>query len=332
MSAFRNNILTAGLLLLLAAVCFAGAAVGAVRLSWTEIWEAIAGGPENPFRVILLEVRLPRVVLGVIIGGTLGLAGAAMQGFLKNPLADPGVLGISNGAALGAVLVFYSGLAGASSLMLPFAGIVGALVAAVLLLLLAGRDATIHTMILAGLALNALFGALITLCLNLSPNPFANMEITFWLMGSLTDRGWGQILLALPFAFVGSLSLLSTRPALRALSLGEATASSLGFDLRMTRLALIAGATLCVGAGVAVAGAIGFVGLVAPHLLRPAVKGDPGRLLVVSAIGGAILLVSADLLVRLIPTNMELKVGVVTALLGAPFFLVLLVKSRRFLS
>jgi iron complex transport system permease protein len=320
------------LLALLAGVSLAGIAFGGVRLSFAELWQAFAGGADNPFRVILLEVRLPRVVLGVVIGATLGLAGAAMQGFLKNPLADPGVLGISNGAALGAVAVFYSGAAGAFSLMLPLSGIAGALGAAVLLLALAGREATIHTMILAGLALNALSGALITLCLNLSPNPFANMEITFWLMGSLTDRGWGHVLLALPFAAAGSLSLLSTRPALRALSLGEATASSLGFDLRRTRLALIAGATLCVGAGVAVAGAIGFVGLVAPHLLRPAVRGDPGRLLVVSALGGARLLTSADLLVRLIPTNMELKIGVVTALLGAPFFLVLLVKSRRFLS
>jgi iron complex transport system permease protein len=327
----REHLLTPALLALLAAACLAGLLTGAARLAPAELWRALSAGGDDPFRLILLEVRLPRVALAALVGAALGMSGAAMQGFLKNPLADPGVLGISNGAALGAVAVFYTGLAGAFPLALPLAGVAGAFVAA-LLLLLAGRDAAVHTMILAGLALNALLGALITLCLNLSPNPFANMEIMFWLMGSLADRGWPHVGLALPFVLLGGGLLLSTRPALRALSLGEAVAGSLGFEPRRTRLALVAGATLCVGAGVAVAGAIGFVGLVAPHLLRPAVRGDPGRLLPASALGGAVLLVSADTLTRLIPTNMELKVGVVTALLGAPFFLALLVRSRKFLS
>lgn len=304
-------------------------AVGPTTLRPGEWWAALTGGPDDPLRIILWEVRLPRVVLGVLIGASLGLAGAALQGYLKNPLADPGVLGISAGGALGAVLVFYAGLALRFSWALPAGGLLGALGSALLLPLLAGRNPAVQTLVLAGMALNALFGALLTLVLNLSPNPFANMEVVFWLMGSLGDRGWNHVQLAAPFLAVGAGLLVATGPALRALSLGDDTAASLGFRPRRTQTLLIAGAAFAVGASVAVSGVIGFVGLVVPHFMRPLAKSDPQRLLGLSALGGAILLPASDALVRAIHLGPELKLGVVTALLGAPFFLVLLVKLRR---
>jgi len=304
-------------------------AVGPTTLKPTEWLAALTGGHDDPLRIILWEVRLPRVVLGVLIGASLGLAGAALQGFLKNPLADPGVLGISAGGALGAVLVFYTGLAMRFSWALPAGGLLGALGSALLLPLLAGRNPAVQTLVLAGMALNAFFGALLTLVLNLSPNPFANMEVVFWLMGSLGDRGWNHVQLAAPFLAVGAVLLAATGPALRALSLGDDTAASLGFRPGRTQALLVAGAAFSVGASVAVSGVIGFVGLVVPHLMRPLAKSDPQRLLLLSALGGAILLPASDALVRAIHIGPELKLGVVTALLGAPFFLALLVKLRR---
>jgi len=319
----------AGLVLLLVAVCGLALAVGPTLLTAAEWRAALTGPADDPLRIIVWEIRVPRVLLGVLIGGVLGLSGAAMQGFLKNPLADPGVLGVSAGAASGAVLAFYTGVFGAASWALPAGGMAGALLAAVLLPLLAGRDAAVHTLVLAGLALNAFFGALTTLALNLSPNPFANMEVMFWLLGSLTDRGWNHVMLAFPFIAAGALLLLVAGPALRGLSLGDDTAVSLGFSQRRTRWLVVAGTALSVGAAVAVSGVIGFIGLIVPHLLRGAAKGDPQRLLVLSAAGGAIFLTAADMFVRVIQIGPELKLGVVTALLGAPFFLGLLSRLRR---
>jgi iron complex transport system permease protein len=319
----------AGLTLLLAIVVGFALAAGPTFLTAAEWRSALTGPADDPLRIIVWEIRVPRIVLGLLIGGVLGLSGAAMQGFLKNPLSDPGVLGVSAGAASGAVLAFYTGLAGTAAWALPAGGMAGALFVAVLLPLLAGRDAAVHTLVLAGLALNAFFGALTTLALNLSPNPFANMEVMFWLLGSLTDRGWNHVMLALPFLAAGSLLLLLTGPALRALSLGDDTAESLGFSHRRTRWFVIAGTALSVGAAVSVSGVIGFIGLIVPHLLRGAAKGDPQRLLILSAIGGAVFLTAADTFVRVIHIGPELKLGVVTALLGAPFFLGLLARLRR---
>jgi len=315
------------MLLVLAIAC--ALAAGPTMLTAAEWRAALTGGVGDPMRIIVWEIRVPRIVLGLLVGGVLGLSGAAMQGFLKNPLADPGVLGVSTGAAAGAVLAFYTGIAGTVAWALPIGGMAGALMAVVLLPVLAGRDASVHTLVLAGLALNAFFGALTTLALNLSPNPFANMEVMFWLMGSLTDRGWNHVMLSLPFIAIGSILLLFAGPALRALSLGDDTAASLGFSHRRTRWLVVSGTALAVGASVAVAGVIGFIGLIVPHLLRGAAKGDPQRLLVLSAAGGAVFLTAADTFVRVIHVGPELKLGVVTALLGAPFFLGLLARLRR---
>lgn len=290
--------------------------------------DALAGRETVP-ALALVQLRLPRAILGATVGFTLGLSGAAMQGLLRNPLADPGVVGVSGGAAFGAVAVFYSGLASSFALALPLGGIAGAILAAVALYALVGRGAGTMTLILAGVTINSFAGALTTLALNLSPNPYAVFEILFWLMGSIADRSLPQVELALPLMLVGWALMLSAGPALDALSLGEETATSLGFDLPRLRFRLVAGSALAVGASVAVTGAIGFVGLVVPHLLRPFVGHRPGRLLLVSGLGGAIALTLADIFVRVAPVEPELKLGVVTALIGSPFLLGLIDRLRR---
>jgi len=269
------------------------------------------------------------MILAVLVGASLGLAGAVLQGLLRNPLAEPGLIGISASAGLGAVTVFYTGLAGTFVLALPLGGIAGAAVAVALLLALAGRHAGVFTLILAGVAVNSMAGSLTALVLNLSENPYATVEIVFWMLGSLADRGFDHVAIAGVLMIPGWILLLGCGRGLDALTLGEDAAASLGVNLDALRLRAVAGTALAVGAAVAVSGVIGFVGLVVPHLLRPLVGHQPGRLLAVSALGGAVLLLAADITVRLLPTVTELKIGVITALLGAPFFLALLAKMRR---
>ena len=304
-------------------------AVGYTPLDLGQALADLLAGRASLPALVLYELRLPRALLGALVGFSLGMAGAAMQGLLRNPLAEPGVVGISSSAAFGAVLAFYSGLSASLSLALPLGGIAGALLATVALFVLLGRGASTTTLILAGVALNSFAGAATALALNLAPNPYAALEIVFWLMGSLADRSMSHIALALPLMLAGWLLLLSTAPALDALTLGEDTAASLGFDLNWLRARLIGGAALAVGSAVAVAGAIGFVGLVVPHLLRPLVGHRPGRLLIASGFGGAILVLAADTGVRLAPIRPELKLGVVTALIGAPFLFALVQRLRR---
>ena len=279
--------------------------------------------------LILYEIRLPRTLLAIIIGASLGISGAALQGMLRNPLAEPGVIGVSASAALGAVIVFYFGLSRVFPLALPLGGITGALLAVVILHLLAGKNSSILTLILAGVAISSLSSALTALALNLAPNPFASLEIFFWLMGSLSDRSFLHVWLILPTTLLGWWLMLSVRRGLDALSLGEDTATSMGVNVQSLNKRIILGVALSVGAAVSVSGGIGFIGLIVPHLLRPYVQHKPGRLLIVSGLAGALLLLLADIAVRLLPTQQELKIGVLTALIGAPFFLHLLLKSRR---
>ncbi len=303
--------------------------IGPAGLSTPEALLGLFGSERGPAARVMREIRLPRSLLGAMIGASLGLAGAALQGYLRNPLAEPGLIGVSGAAALGAVLTLYTGLSAAFSLALPLGGIAGAMAAVVLVQLLAGREAGTITLILAGVAVTAFAAALTSLALNLAPSPFAALEIVFWLLGSLSDRSMEHVWLAAPFMVLGWLLLASTGRALDALTLGEEAASSLGFRLPAIRLRLVLGTAFCVGAATAVAGAIGFVGLVVPHLLRPLVGHRPGALLPASALGGAVLLLLADLVVRAIPTAQELKLGVVTALIGAPFFFALVLRTRR---
>jgi iron complex transport system permease protein len=296
-----------------------------LRAAASDIWH----GRQTPSALILFDIRLPRAMLGLLVGATLGLCGAAMQGLLRNPLAEPGVMGVSSLAAFGAVSAFYSGLSTRFALALPIGGIIGALFAVVLLYGLAGRNAGMLALLLAGAAISSLGGALTALALSLSPNPYASFEIIFWLMGSLADRSFEHVSIAAPLVLAGGALLLTAGPALDALTLGEETAQTLGFDLGWVRLRLIVGTALAVGAAVAVSGTIGFVGLVVPHLLRPLVGYQPSRLLLPSALGGACLVSAADIAVRAVAHGPELKLGVLTALVGAPFFLFLVVRLRR---
>ncbi|WP_421876065.1 FecCD family ABC transporter permease [Pacificispira sp.] len=317
--------------LALAGLIAAGLGLVADRISATALagFLTLLSEDRETALAILTEVRLPRIVLGAIVGGTLGLSGAALQGWLRNPLAEPGLIGASAAAALGAVIAFYFGLGSLSQFALPAGGVIGAMAGLGVLLLLVGRDPSVLTVILAGVAVTAFAGALTQLALNLAPSPYATLEVITWLMGSLANRSFEHVWLALPMTVVGWVLLAGTGRALDALTVGEDAARSMGVNLTRLRWRIVFGVGLSVGAAVSVSGIIGFVGLVIPHLLRPLVGYMPSRLLPASALGGAALVLYADVLVRYLSPGQELKLGVVTALIGAPFFLLLLMEVRR---
>ncbi|MCE9522637.1 MAG: iron ABC transporter permease [Alphaproteobacteria bacterium] len=279
--------------------------------------------------IIMREIRLPRMLLGLLSGAALGMSGAALQGLLRNPLAEPGVMGIASCASLGAVIAIYFGLSKEYSLALPAIAMLGALIAAGLLSALSSRDNGVLTLILAGVALANLAAALMALAMNLAPNPWAVSEIIYWLMGSLKDRSMQDFYLASPFVILGLLVLATVGRALDALTLGDDAANSLGIKVTSIQRRVTLGVALAVGASVAVTGAIAFVGLIVPHLCRPFVGHMPSRLLWPSAIGGALLVSVADTAVRLVPSGPELMLGVFTSLIGVPFFLWLVFKLRR---
>jgi len=311
-----------------AAMLAASLAAGPAGLPAAAVLRGLLDPADPVAGLIVWEIRVPRTLLALSIGAVLGLAGAALQGLLRNPLAEPGLLGVSPAAAFGAVVVFYSGLAGSFALALPLGGILGAAVAVLLLQILA-RQGAVLTLILAGVAVSSFAGALTSMALNLSPNPFATAEIVFWLLGSVADRSWEHVGLAAPFMLAGSLMLLAAARGLDALTLGEDAAQTLGHPPARTRALVVLGTALAVGAATAVAGAIGFVGLIVPHVLRPLVGHRPGRLLPLAALGGATLLLAADVAARWLSPGPDLKLGVVTALIGSPFFLALLLRLRR---
>ena len=303
--------------------------VGTVAIGFDRLWPALFGGGDPIVRTILFELRLPRALLALAVGAMLGLSGAALQGYLRNPLAEPAVLGASNAAALGAVIALYFGLAAIHPAVLPLLAILTGLVALGIVFLLAGNAESPLTLILAGVAVATVTGAGISLALNLAPNPFAAIEIMTWLMGSLEDRSFAHVAVALPCIATGIVLLLWDGRALDALALGEDGARALGVDLARTRLRMLLGVAIGVGGAVAVTGAIGFVGLIVPHLVRPFTDRSPSSVLLPSALAGAALLTLADLGVRLIPASSELKLGVVTAFLGVPVFLAHLLRERR---
>ena len=278
--------------------------------------------------LIFWEIRFPRAVLGALVGGALGLSGAALQGYLRNPLAEPSLVGVSGGAALGAVFAIHLGLSHILALALPLGGLAGAAVAMLAVVALAGARGGPVTLILAGLAVSSIATALISLALNLSQNPFASVEMVFWMMGSLADRSLTQVWLSAPLMLAGMALLLTVVRALDALTLGEDAARSLGIDLSRARLAVVAGTALGVGAATAVTGIIGFVGLLIPHVLRPFAQHRPGLLLPASLLGGAIMLLLADVALRLLQPWVDLRIGVLTALIGAPFFVWLVLRTR----
>jgi iron complex transport system permease protein len=282
-----------------------------------------AAGFGVPDWLIFWEIRVPRTALALLVGGGLGVSGAVLQGALRNPLADPGLLGIGGCASLGAVVVFYWGVSKLVPLALPVGAMLFAGGGCAMLMAFSGRALSGPSLILAGVALSALASAFIALALSLAPNPFALAEITFWLMGGLEDRTLQHLAVAAPPILLGCFVLARLGRRLDALSLGEATAATLGLPVGRTLVLASVGVTLAVGAGAAVAGGIGFVGLVVPHLLRPFVGQRPGVILLPSLLGGAVLLLAADVLARLapllLPFSGEPRLGVLTALLGAPF-------------
>jgi len=320
--------LVLGLLIVLA-VC-ASLLAGRVWLAPASLG-AVLHAPDSLAALIVLDIRAPRTVLALLVGAVLGLSGAVLQGFTRNPLAEPALLGVSSGAALGAVIAIYFGLAAASPVTGPVMGMAGALGACALTFALGGGGARGGTvaLVLAGAAVSSVTAAGIALALNFAPNPYAAYEIMSWLLGSIADKSWTQVWLVLPFAIAGVVLLAATGWALDALTLGEAQAQSLGIDMRRLALLVVAGTALSVGAVTSVTGAIGFIGLVAPHLIRPFVGYEPRRVLLPASLAGALLLLAADIAARLVHTNPELKLGVFTSILGTPFFFWLVVRIRK---
>lgn len=320
--------------LLLAAVSLiallASLIIGPAALPPDEALAALFG--DGPASVIVRDIRLPRALAAFLAGAALGAAGAALQGLLRNPLADPGVLGVSSIAALGAVIAIYFNLSLAAFWMTPAAAIFAAGVATALLYALGAGRLSATRLILIGVGLSSFAGAAIALVMNLAPNPFILSDLVNWLFGAVTNRSFADLALTAPFIAIGLAFALMSAPGLSALSLGEETAASLGADMIRTRMLAIGGAALMTGGAVALAGAIGFVGVVAPHLARPLTGHDPGRAIIPSALIGGAMLALADLVIRLAPFEQELKLGVAAALIGAPAFIWIAARTQRIAS
>lgn len=318
-----NLALATGLLVLIAA----GLLLGETQLTAAQLAQAFADPASGPHEV-LFAIRLPRTVAAAVVGAALGLSGAVLQGLLRNPLADPGVLGVAGGAGLGAALAISLGLAAMPG-AIELAALAAALLVGLLLTFVAARFREPETLILFGVALSAFCGALTSLVFNLSPSPVTLAEVFAWLLGSVQNRDWSDIGRELPAMALGAGLCLYAARGLVMLSLGEETAQLSGLPMRRLRTAAVAGASLLTGAAVAMAGIVGFVGLAAPHLVRAGSGSDPGRVLLPSALAGGGLLVAADLAARLIPTDLELKLGVVTALFGGPLFALIAWRAAR---
>lgn len=307
---------------------FAACLLGSTPLPADRVLAAFFGGADVGDRLVVWQIRLPRAIAAFVTGAALGISGAALQGLLRNPLAEPGVLGVSASASLFATFSLYYGLATLSPWVLPIAAIAGALAATALIALAAIRTRSVVTLILIGVGLSSFSGAAMSLLMNLAPNPFSLSDMINWMLGSVANRSFQEVGLAAPFLILGGGILLFSRRGLSALTLGEEAASGIGLNLRNQRILTVLGAGLATGGSVALAGAIGFVGIVAPHIIRPFVRQDPARSLLPSALLAGLILVLADIGVRLLPTSNELKLGVVAALIGAPAFVWIAIQRR----
>lgn len=317
----RPSLLNSVLLLCGLIIIATSVLVGPTSLSlWSSMQALFGAGPESA-QIITQDIRLPRALSAYLVGLMLGLSGAALQGLLRNPLAEPGVLGVSASSSLCATFSIYYGLSAISGFILPLSAIVGAMLATLFLAVAAIRISSIVILILIGVGLSSFAGALMSLLMNLAPNPFSLSDMVNWMMGTVANRSVDDLMMALPFMLFGTILILYAGRALSVLSLGEEVASTLGVNLPRARLIIVVGTGLCTGASVAIAGAVGFVGIVAPHLVRRFVDYDPGKTMVPAALVGGLVLVAADLFIRLAPTDVELKLGVVAALIGAPIFI-----------
>ena len=317
-----------GLSILSGLAIFLACLLGSTPLPFERVLAALFGGADAADRLVVWSIRLPRALAAFLVGASLGISGAALQGLLRNPLAEPGVLGVSASASLTATVSIYFGLVAVNAWILPLAAIAGALLATALLALAATRTSSVVTLSLIGGGLSSFAGALMSLLMNMAPNPFSLSDMINWMLGSVANRSFDELALALPFMALGTFILLVTGRGLSALTLGEEAASGVGLNLRNQRILTVLGAGLATGASVALAGAIGFVGIVAPHVVRPFVRHDPARSLIPSALLGGLILVVADIFVRILPSTNELKLGVVAALIGAPAFVWIAMQRR----
>ena len=295
--------------------------IGPIGMGVSDVVHALIPGGNSTSDIIISSIRLPRAFAAMIVGAALGASGAALQGLMRNPLAEPGVLGVSASAAFGATMALYFGFASISPLVVPLSAVTSALIATGFMSIAAMRARGISSLILVGVGISSVAGALMSLLLNFAPNPFSLADMVRWLLGSVANRSFNELLYSAPFILVGLCLLLTIQRSLSTLSLGEEAAQGLGVNLKRTRLVTILGAGIASGASVALAGAIGFVGIAAPHIVRPLVGYDPGRTIIPSALAGAALVLAADLIVRTLPTPVELQLGVIIAILGAPLFI-----------
>jgi len=316
-------------LLLMFSCMFFSLFFGQADINNSEVVTGLFGPADDPLTIIIRELRLPRVLIGICAGASLGLSGAALQGLLRNPLADPGIIGVSASASLGAVIAIYLGLAAVWAFAIPIMAMIGALIAIILLFSLASKDGRVLTLILTGIGISALATACISLVMNFAPTPMSLRDMVMWMLGSLENRTTSDLYMMLPFVLVGWGLLIGVGRGLNALALGEEAAHSLGININRLRWRIVMGTALSVGATVAVCGSIGFIGLVVPHIMRAIFGSEPRNILVPSAIGGAILLTLADIATRIPWGQSQLRLGVLTAFIGAPVFLYIIYKARE---
>ena len=316
------------LVLLSLAAILAACLLGSTPMGLKQVISALFGQSTSGDNIVVREIRLPRAIAAFAVGAALGASGAALQGLLRNPLAEPGVLGVTATSSLSATFALYYGFAASSPFLLPVYAIAGALGATALLAVAAVRIKSVVTLILIGVGLSSFSASVMSLLLNLAPNPFSLADMMNWLLGSVANRSFLDLQTTVPFIAVGLAILFASRRGLSALTLGDEAASGVGLDLHRQRIAVVLGAGLATGAAVALAGAIGFVGIVAPHIVRPYVNYDPAQSLLPSALLAGLILVLADIAVRLLPTTTELKLGVVAALIGAPAFIWIAMQRR----
>nr|WP_320132442.1 iron ABC transporter permease [uncultured Holophaga sp.] len=309
--------------LILIGACLASLGFGEMGFTPRQVISALAGRGDELVRTVIWDVRLPRTLVGMAAGAGLAASGVAMQAFFRNPLASPGLLGVSSGGAMGAVLVLALGIGQTSLWTVPLASVLGAFLATGAVMALARKGASTEHLLLAGVALNALFGAVTSFLLSLTAGQFqVSGQILFWLMGGLENRTWAHVWMGLPGILVAAALCLPLGRRLNLFSLGEASAQSLGVDVRRLRWELILLSTILTALATAIAGVVGFVGLVVPHLLRLAFGPDHRRLLPLSVVGGAAFMLICDLPTRCLSSG--LRLGVVTAIAGGPFLLYLL--------
>ncbi len=319
-----HAVLVVGCIIAILAACL----LGSTPMGLLQVIKALLGQSSAADNIVVWEIRLPRALAAFVVGAALGASGAALQGLLRNPLAEPGVLGVTATSSLSATFALYYGFAATSPLLLPVYAIAGALLATALLAAAAVRIKSVVTLILIGVGLSSFSASVMSLLLNLAPNPFSLADMMNWLLGSVANRSFLDLQTTVPFIAVGLVILFASRRGLSALTLGDEAASGIGLNLHRQRIAVVLGAGLATGAAVALAGAIGFVGIIAPHIVRPFVNYDPARSLLPSALLAGLILVLADIIVRLMPTSTELKLGVVAALVGAPAFIWIAMQRR----